>query len=84
MDVTSSARGGSPTSQLFYVDVIREKGFSGEVVATFPFLRSGSNQKLTAYVTNTSYDKYSLKFRKSNDGQTVDAYGRIYDYFYFQ
>lgn len=76
---TSSSYGGNRTSSVFYVDVYGDNGFGvGEREGTLVFPRDGSAVQ-GLYVGNSKYRKYSLKFRKSDDGEYVDGYGRAYD-----
>ena len=76
---TSSTYGGNPTSKLYYVDLFSESGFGGGTLeTTFTFPRSGTTE-WTTFVNSTSHKRYYMKFRKSDDGATVDGYGRIYD-----
>ncbi|EQB34755.1 MULTISPECIES: hypothetical protein [Virgibacillus] len=75
---TSNAYGGNPTSNLYYVDVISEDGWGGKLKGTATFLRDGSSKR-GVVVSSSAGQQYTLKFRKSNDGETVDGYGRAYD-----
>ena len=76
---TATTFGGKPDSKLYYVDIFAEDGWGAakrENTLTFP--RSGTS-KQAGLVSSKAYKKYSLTFRKSADGATVDGYGRAYD-----
>jgi len=78
---TSSTYGGTPTSKLYYVDLFSESGIGGGTLeTTFTFPRSGTTDWIT-FVDSKSYKRYYMKFRKSEDGATVEGYGRLFDIF---
>lgn len=75
---TSNTYGGSPTSNVYYVDLFYADSWGSSYVGTTQFPRDGST--IQGIFTNEGGGKYWFKMSKSDDGEYVDGYGRITDW----